>query len=121
MTTSQTDHTAGPPPDGPDPVSSSPDPAGSRKPAHLSWESFAERRIREAAEAGAFDNLPGLGQPIPGIDEPMDENWRVRKKLRPANLAVVPPTIAARRQNELLRNEQTGPPHDPQLSRPLTD
>lgn len=78
-----------------------------RKPAHLSWESFAERRIREAAEAGAFERLPGLGQPIPGIDEPLDENWWVRKKLREENLSVVPPTIAARRDIEQVRNEIT--------------
>lgn len=121
MTTSQTDHTAGPPPDGPDSVSSSPDPAGSRKPAHLSWESFAERRIREAAEAGAFNNLPGLGQPIPGIDEPLDENWWVRKKLRAENLSVVPPTIAARRQIEVFRNEVAGIVTEPQLRRRLND
>lgn len=123
MTKSQTDPTAGPPPDEPDPASAplTPDPAGSRKPAHLSWESFAERRIREAAEAGAFDNLPGLGQPIPGIDEPLDENWWVRKKLRAENLSVVPPTIAARRQIELFRNEVAGIATEPQLRRRLND
>jgi len=29
------------------------------------WESIAERKIREAMEAGAFDNLPDKGKPIP--------------------------------------------------------
>jgi hypothetical protein len=28
------------------------------------WESIAERKIREAIEAGEFDNLPKKGQPI---------------------------------------------------------
>jgi Domain of unknown function (DUF1992) len=32
----------------------------------------AENRIREAMENGEFDDLPGLGKPIPGIDEPYD-------------------------------------------------
>ncbi|QDU36415.1 hypothetical protein Mal4_07010 [Maioricimonas rarisocia] len=71
-----------------------------RKPAGESWESFADRRIREASEQGEFDKLPGLGQPIPGIDEPLDENWWVRQKLRNEGLSVVPPTIEARRKRE---------------------
>jgi len=29
-----------------------------------SWESLTERLIREAQEAGAFDDLPGQGQPL---------------------------------------------------------
>ncbi|HXA68221.1 MAG TPA: DnaJ family domain-containing protein [Bryobacteraceae bacterium] len=28
------------------------------------WESIAERKIREAIEAGKFDNLPSKGKPI---------------------------------------------------------
>lgn len=32
------------------------------------WETLAERRTREAIEAGEFDNLPGKGRPLP--DEP---------------------------------------------------
>lgn len=92
-----------------------------RKPPHLSWESFADRRIREAAEAGAFSNLPGMGQPIPGIDEPLDENWWVKKKLRAENLSVVPPTIAARRQIELFRSEMAGITSEMQLRRRLEE
>ena len=44
-----------------------------KKPAET-WESFIERRIREAQAQGEFDRLPGFGQPIPDIDEPWDEN-----------------------------------------------
>ena len=36
---------------------------------------IAENRIREAIEAGELENLPGLGKPIPGIDEPYDPLW----------------------------------------------
>jgi transposase InsO family protein len=42
----------------------------------------AENRIREAAEAGAFDRLPGAGRPLPDLDEPYDELWWVRRWLR---------------------------------------
>jgi len=68
----------------------------SSKPAGVTWESFTERRIREATEAGVFDQLPGFGKPIPGIDEPIDENWWIRRKLRDEGVNVVPPVLEAR-------------------------
>jgi len=66
----------------------------------IGWESFVERRIREAQAAGAFDNLPGQGQPIPGIDEPLDENWWVKQKLRDEGVNVLPPVLQARLDRE---------------------
>jgi hypothetical protein len=41
-------------------------------------ERIAEMRIRAAMEEGCFDNLPGQGRPIAGIDEPYDPLWWVR-------------------------------------------
>lgn len=71
-----------------------------RRPPGIGWESFAEYRIREAQAAGKFDNLPGLGRPIPGIDDPPDENWWVKRKLRDEELSIVPPVLHARRERE---------------------
>ena len=71
-----------------------------RKPASESWESFTERQIRQAQEAGEFSNLPGFGHPIPGIDQPLDENWWLKQKLRDEQLSVVPPVIEARLARE---------------------
>jgi len=71
-----------------------------RKPPRETWESFAERKIREAQEEGVFSGLPGFGRPIPGIDRPLDENWWVREKLRREQLSVVPPILEARLEVE---------------------
>lgn len=71
-----------------------------RKPASESWESFTERQIRQAQEAGEFSRLPGFGQPIPGIDQPLDENWWLKQKLRDEQLSVTPPVIEARIRRE---------------------
>lgn len=56
------------------------------------WESYAEALIRAAQEEGQFDNLPGFGRPIPGIDEPHDELWWVREKLKREQLGMGPST-----------------------------
>lgn len=44
----------------------------------LPAESVAERRIRQAIEDGEFDDLPGVGEPLPGAGRPDDELWWVR-------------------------------------------
>ena len=36
-----------------------------RKPHQISFTSWIDRQISEAQERGAFDNLPGAGQPLP--------------------------------------------------------
>lgn len=57
------------------------------------WRSLAEQRIAEAQAQGKFDNLPGFGQPIPGIDQPHDELWWVKQKLEREKLSVLPPAL----------------------------
>ena len=42
-------------------------------------ESWIERRIREAAERGEFDDLPGSGEPLAVLDEPYEPNWWVKR------------------------------------------
>ena len=42
------------------------------------YESLPERLIREAIEAGEFDDLPGAGKPFPGAGKPDDDLWWVR-------------------------------------------
>jgi hypothetical protein len=57
---------------------------------------LAETRIREAQEAGEFEDLPGLGQPIPGIDGVEDELWWVKQKLRREKISLLPPALEIR-------------------------
>lgn len=41
-------------------------------------ETVADRIIREAMEAGEFDDLAGQGKPIPGAGTVDDEGWWIR-------------------------------------------
>ena len=70
------------------------------KPSSETFESFAERKIREAQAEGQFDSLPGFGKPIPDLDGPEDENWWIKNKLRQEGLVILPPILEARRDIE---------------------
>ena len=63
------------------------------------FESWVERQVREAMERGEFDNLPGAGQPIPGLNGREDENWWVKGFLEREKIkAPLPTSLALRKQ-----------------------
>ena len=68
--------------------------------SRLKWSTLAEERIAAARAEGQFDNLPGFGKPIPGIDEPHDDLWWVKDKLKREQLSSLPPALPIRRDVE---------------------
>ncbi|MGW4382200.1 DnaJ family domain-containing protein [Kitasatospora sp. NPDC004531] len=70
-----------------------------RKPPGVTFESWVDRQIREAAERGAFDDLPGAGRPLAHEGRPYHEMWWVREKLEREGLSFLPPSLVLR--NEL--------------------
>ena len=76
-----------------------------RKPPGLSFESWIDVAIRQAQEAGQFDDLPGTGRPIPDLHAPETELDYVAKIAKRENLeatAFLPPSLALAREVELL-------------------
>jgi hypothetical protein len=71
-----------------------------RKPQGVNFETWIDRQVREAMDRGEFDNLPGAGKPIRGIDDPYDEMWWVKEKLRRENVSVLPASLALRKDAE---------------------
>jgi Domain of unknown function (DUF1992) len=69
-----------------------------RKPPEMSFETWIDRQIREAAERGEFADLPGAGKPIPDLHKPHDDNWWIKRKLQRENLSYLPPTLALRKE-----------------------
>jgi hypothetical protein len=68
-------------------------------------ESWTERQIREAQERGAFDDLPGAGKPIPGLDEPFTaDRWAAEWVRREGGDlgALLPPMLALRKERAAL-------------------
>jgi hypothetical protein len=79
-----------------------------RKPPGVKWESWVDKQIRDAERRGEFDNLAGKGKPLADIDEPLDELWWVKRKLKAEGVSFLPPALAIRREVELTREAITG-------------
>lgn len=76
-----------------------------RKPAEVSFETWVDAQIRAGQENGAFDNLPGAGKPLPGIGQPYDEDWWVKRQLGKEELstdALLPTSLRLRKEIERL-------------------
>ncbi|WP_236788212.1 DUF1992 domain-containing protein [Amycolatopsis sp. GM8] len=72
-----------------------------RKPPGVTFETWVDKQIREAQERGEFDNLPGRGKPLPGLDKPRDELWWIRQKLDDEGLSadvLLPEPIRLRKE-----------------------
>ena len=69
------------------------------------YESLIEQKIREAQERGDFDDLPGMGKPLPGRGTPDDDLWWVRGYLQREGIsgeALLPTSLQLARQIERL-------------------
>jgi len=76
-----------------------------RKPSDLSFTSWIDRQINEAAERGAFDNLPGAGKPLPKrTDADAAQAW-LRDYLRREGVSadeLLPTPLKLRKETERL-------------------
>jgi hypothetical protein len=76
-----------------------------RRPAGVNFETWIDRQIRDAAERGEFDNLPGAGKPLPGAGRQDDENWWLNSYLHREGVtgdALLPPAVVLRREADEL-------------------
>lgn len=74
-----------------------------RKPPNVSVRDWVEAQIITAQRAGAFDDLPGKGKPIPSLDRPQHELDWVADYLRREDVevaAVLPPALALAKEVE---------------------
>lgn len=92
-----------------------------RKPPEVPHETWVERQIREAAERGEFDNLPGAGKPIPDLDRPRDDLWWIKQKMRREKLAYVPPTLALRKEAQDARGAAARAGSEAEVRRIMSD
>jgi Domain of unknown function (DUF1992) len=76
-----------------------------RKPADMSFTSWIDQQINEAAERGAFDDLPGAGKPLPKWPEADGGQAWLRDYLRREGVSaeeMLPTPLRLRKQTERL-------------------
>jgi hypothetical protein len=71
-----------------------------QKPPGMSWDSWIEQQIREAREAGLFDNLPGAGKPLASLAGGYDPLWWVKQLVQREQISVLPPSLEMLRKVE---------------------
>ncbi|MFI1091955.1 DUF1992 domain-containing protein [Streptomyces sp. NPDC020917] len=92
-----------------------------RKPPGVSFETWADKQIREAEERGAFADLPGAGKPLPSLNTPYDEMWWIRGKMRREGLSFLPPSLVLRKEAEDALAAAAEAPSEQQVRRILTE
>jgi hypothetical protein len=86
--------------DEPPPEESEDDAAALRLEQKALW---VDLQVRRAIERGEFDNLPGTGKPIRGLETTHDPDWWVRRKIEREQLTgLLPPALALRKEDAAL-------------------
>ena len=92
-----------------------------RKPPGVSFETWADRQIREAEERGAFDGITGKGKPLPSLNAPYDELWWIKSKMQREGLSFLPPSLVLRKEAEDAVAAAAEAPSERQVRRILTE
>lgn len=67
---------------------------------------WVEIQIQQAMRAGAFDDLPGSGKPIPGVDSHHDPDWWLKQLIEREKISgLLPPALALRTEDARLDDE----------------
>lgn len=75
-----------------------------RKPADMSFTSWIDKQIQEAAQRGSFDDLPGAGKPLPNRGAFNSDAW-IRDYLRREGVPgedALPTPLKLRKESERL-------------------
>jgi hypothetical protein len=60
---------------------------------------WVDLQVRQAMERGDFDDLPGTGKPIADLGESHDPNWWIKKLVEREHIALLPPSLALRKED----------------------
>ena len=68
--------------------------------SELERAAIIETSIQQAIRRGEFDDLPGAGKPLEGLDGRDDPDWWIRRKIKNENLTGLgPPALSLRVEN----------------------
>ncbi len=86
-----------------------PEPAASATPTAADRAAYVETAIQQAIRRGEFDNLPGAGKPLPGLNGRHDPDWWIRRKIESEQLTGLgPPALTLRTEDAALDDQLDG-------------
>lgn len=86
-----------------------------RKPSGMSFRTWIDQQIEEAAERGEFDDLPGAGKPLTRRDEPDDGQSWIREYVKREGISAevfLPEPLKLRKETERLAAAAAGLPSE---------
>jgi hypothetical protein len=90
-------------------ASAEPEPAVSAAPTAVDRAAYVETAIQQAIRRGEFDNLPGAGKPLPGLNGRHDPDWWIRRKIESEQLTGLgPPALTLRTEDAVLDDRLDG-------------
>jgi hypothetical protein len=70
---------------------------------------YVETAIQQAIRRGEFDDLPGAGKPLPGLNGRHDPDWWIRRKIESERLTGLgPPALTLRTEDAALDDRLDG-------------
>ena len=83
---------------------------------------MVEIAIQQAMRRGDFDDLPGAGRPIPGLDRVHDPDWWIRQKIEREGLTGLgPPALTLRTEDAELQLRMDAMMSEPAVRELLED
>jgi len=95
-----------------------------RKPTGMSFRTWIDQQISDAAERGAFDNLPGAGKPLPRRSEDEDGQAWILDYLRREGVptdVLLPPPLKLRKEAAVLAEAVAALPSEQDVRAAVTD
>ncbi len=95
-----------------------------RKPAGMSFGSWIDQQISDAAERGAFDDLPGAGKPLPKRRDDYDGQAWLRDYLNREGVSadeMLPPALKLRKEREQLAAAAPGMRSEQEVREAVSD
>lgn len=86
-----------------------PERGASAAPTAADRAAYVETAIQQAMRRGEFDNLPGAGKPLPGLNGRHDPDWWIRRKIESEQLTGLgPPALTLRSEDAALNDRLDG-------------
>jgi hypothetical protein len=83
-------------------------------------QTWVDLQVQRAMERGDFDDLPGAGKPLK-LDATHDPNWWLKKLVEREHVAVLPPSLALRKEDAELDETLDALNTEAEVRRHLTD